>query len=252
MNWFRKRKLRLLIQAKMDGRIASDQELELNQLLNRSGFRRDDFDRLMELETGLIHVKLKDEQVEVSARVMEAILKKEQMKEQSLLSGNIQAWFFGFSALRLATVMLVGILLGSAITWMVLHDESKLDKDLLRGSLMQIESQGISFMQQNTVVKMIPYTLDNLYYLNFFVESHEEIQVEVNYNDLDFIPIKSEFIELHSANIINTGNGYISFAAKGRATVLIILEKTNDNRAQLIVTAEKNKAHLFNKQFFFN
>ncbi len=32
------------MQAKMDGRLASDQELELNQLLNKSGFRRDDFD----------------------------------------------------------------------------------------------------------------------------------------------------------------------------------------------------------------
>lgn len=240
------------MQAKMDGRIASDQELELNQLLNKSGFRRDDFDRLMELETGLSHVKLKDEQVEVSARVMQAILKKEQMKEQSALSANIQAWFFGFSALRLATVMLVGILLGSAITWMLMDDASNLDKDMLRGTLISNELQGISFMQQHTVVKMIPYTVDKLYYLNFVIESTEEVQIDIGFSDLDFVPRKSDFIELQGGYTINTGNGAISFAAKGRATALIILEKVSDNRAQLSVGAERNKAFLFNKQLFFN
>jgi hypothetical protein len=252
MNWFRQKRIKRLVQAKMDGRITSDQEMELNQLLKKSGLKQGDFDRLVAIEKELNHLKLKDEQVDVSTRVMQAILKKQHLKEQASLSENGLAWFFGFSAVRLATIMLVGILLGSAITWMLMGDASNLDTDMLRGSMMNSELQGVSYMQQNTVVKVIPYALDNLYYLNFFIESQEEIQIEVHFNDQDFVPRKSDFIELQGAHTINTGNGSVSFAAKGRATALLILEKVNDNRAQLRVTADKNTMPLFNKQLFFN
>ncbi len=208
----------------------------------------------MELETGLSHMKLKDEQVEVSAGGHAGHFEENKWKEQSpALSGNIQAWFLDSRPLRLATVMLVGILLGSAITWMLMDDASNLDKDMLRGTLMSSELRAFRFYAAYAVVKMlIPYTVDKLYYLNFVIESTEEVQIDIGFSDLDFVPRKSDFIELQGGYTINTGNGAISFAAKGRATALIILEKVSDNRAQLSVGAERNKAFLFNKQLFFN
>ncbi len=252
MNRFRHRKLRRLVQAKIDGRITSIQEMELNHLLSLSGVRRDDFDRLMSVERELNHSKVEEEHIDVSTRVMQAVLNKAKIKEKSPFSLNTQAWIFGVPAMRFAAVMLVGILLGSALTWVLMDDRSGMNKDQLRGSMMNNEMQGISFMKQNTVIKVIPYALDNMYYLNFIIESQEEIQINIGYDDLDFVPRKSDFIELQGARTINTGNGSISFAARGRATALLILEKVSDVRAPITVRAEQNNGYLFHKQLFFN
>ncbi len=252
MNWLRKRKLKRLVQAKLGGQITSDQESALNRLMEKSGFMQDDLDRLMAIENQLNQLKAKDAQIDVSTRVMQAILKKEQVQAHSSLSENALAWFFGMPSVRFATAVLVGILLGSAITWTLMTDGGNLDKDMLRGSLINNESRGISFMQQNIVVKMIPYMLDNLHYLNFVIDSPEEIHLEIGFNELDFMPRKSDFIELQGAYVINTASGSISFAAKGRATALLILEKVSDDKVQLRVGARRNNVQIFNKQIFFD
>lgn len=241
-----------MIQAKMDGRIAFDQEMELNRLLSKSGYEQDDFERLIALQKHLDNLKPKDEQIDVTARVMQAILNNEQFRKKAVPLENTTAWNFGFSAVRLAAALLAGILLGSAVTWMLMDAGTKPDKDLLRGSMMANESQVISFMQQHTVLKMKPFMLDELYYLNFFIESPEDVLIELSFNPLEFTPRKSDFIDVPDARAINTANGYISFTTKGRATVLLILEKAGDSRAQITVRAERNKVPLFNKQLFFN
>ncbi|MDZ7740511.1 MAG: hypothetical protein U5Q03_01800 [Bacteroidota bacterium] len=55
-------------------------------------------------------------------------------------------------------------------------------------------SDGLYYMQNGTSIKVVPYSVDDLYYLNFFIDAKNEIEVETTFNEQVYLPVKMEYI----------------------------------------------------------
>jgi len=241
-----------LIQARIDGSITPEQDARLNEILEGSESASTAYFHLLGLEEQLAAGQANDSEIDVSDKVMQKI----RAKQKSPVS-FIDRWF-SFDSLfnaipvaRFAMIMVTGILLGSAVTWMIVGQKEVTTQSQLSGSLSASNSQGMTYNMQNTMVKVIPYTIGDLNYLNFQTDTQNELQVQVTYDEADFILRKSEYIVADGRKADDFNTGTINFKASGRTSYQIILEKVKNQKSSVEVQINQNQAVLALKQLSF-
>ncbi|MBU2554867.1 MAG: hypothetical protein KKF98_10450 [Bacteroidetes bacterium] len=241
--WFKRNQINRLIKAKLMGTLTAEQEQELNKILEGSKEDQVRFMQLLEIEKQLKESKTADEPINVSPEVMQKIIKRNPMGLKTKAIPAIGPVFF-----RLAAVLVVGLLLGSAITWMVTSESLTPTTESLAGTLAAPPEEGISYLNQNNLIQMIPYQIGNIYYLNFVLDTRSEIKMEVSFQESNLKMIKANYIASDGSESVNLYSGSINFSATGKTSFQIIFEKLQETSTDLIITAQKDQSVLFTKQ----
>lgn len=235
--WFIKGKSEKLNKAKPNGKITPAQEEELN--------------KMAELEKHLESMKLNDETIDVSGEVMRKIYSQKKVREPNQIGLSIFDRLFNPSTVRYAVILLCGIIIGTAVTWSFMAENSESGNRMISGSISD-SKQGISFSDQNVSIKMVPYQIDNIYYLNFIIDSKNEIQMDVTFDEADVILKKADYTASERNPSISFDVGAVHFSANGKTSFQIIIEKVNDHLASVNVTANQDQSILMVKQIFFD
>jgi hypothetical protein len=249
--WFRKTKIKKLIKARLTDEISAQDEVTLTKLLQKSGAEEKEYMRLMKLKQQLESVKPKDENIDVSVRVMQKISAANQTENTKSHNFDVFNNYFNPLPARFAFVMIIGIIIGAGLTWMVTTQTGSPNSEMLSGSLSSSAKQGISYSSNNTSIKLIPYQIQNLYYLNFVVDTRNETNFEVVFNDSDFSMKKSEYIASQGNQAVSLNIGSVTFAANGMTNFQIIFEKLHLNQASVTVAATQNQNNLITKELYF-
>lgn len=248
--WFSKAKLKRLQKAKIEGHITPDQEAVLNKILNKYETRSIDFQRLMEIEKHLEMTKPEDKPIDISSNVMQRITTDKRVTKpilsNAIFSGNI----FNPVPVRFAVILLIGIFIGSAFTWIFTAEKNTTNNHALVGSLSATSDQAITYSNQNNLIKLIPYQIGNLHYLNFIVDARNEINFEVTFNESDFLLTKADYVVTQGNKSSSFNIGSIVFVASGMTSFQIILEKANETKASITITAMQNQSILISKRLF--
>ncbi len=150
--------------------------------------------------------------------------------------------------LRYSAMLLLGLLLGSGLTWLWLNQG--VDDAQLRGSMMGSAGPGLYFERNNTSIKLAPYVIGDMYYLNFFSESADEMLVEVLFTDQDYVPVKSGFLTQGANQSADTETGRITFTSAGKTAFQVILQAEDNLNSPVMVKIYQQQMLLTSKQFF--
>lgn len=249
--WFRKTKLNRLLKAKLTDNISAEDDLKLSKMLQESDAEEKEYLRLRELKHQLESVKPIDENIDVSVRVMQKISSANQAENQKTHNFDVFNSYFNPLPARFAFVMIIGIIIGAGLTWMVATNTASLNSEMLSGSLSSSAKQGISYSSNNTTIKLIPYQIQNLYYLNFVVDTRNETNFEVVFDESDFVMKKAEYIASQGNQAVSLNIGSVAFAANGMTNFQIILEKLHMTQASVTVAATQNQNSLITKELYF-
>lgn len=250
--WFKKRKLNRLIQAKVTGVITPAQEEELNILLEKDQSKREDLSRLLELQKHLEMSRIDDMPIDVSGEVMQKISAKRNVSKA--ISPN-QVFFENLLnpfPLRFAMILLSGIFIGTAITWIIMGEHPATDQNMISGTLSDRPNQGFSYSNQNVVIKMLPYQIDNIYYMNFIIDAPNEIQLEVSFDESELFLKKADYISHERNPSTSFDVGIVNFTATGKTSFQIILEKVPGRQPSVNISATQNQSVLIVKQIFID
>ena len=246
---FRKNRFKRLLQAKLSGTIKPEEEEELIRLASASGKNKSDFSRLMDLEEQLSMETPSEEPVDVAHDVMRTIRssvgKKKSLPDPAAIF-NLTTPF----PVHYAVILFIGLVIGSAVTWVALPGKNNVPDSLVSGTMSANSFSGMTYHKDYLTLKMAPFKVDNLYYLNFVVNSREEIEVEISYNESDLIIKRSEYITSPGNLLITSNNGQIIFPANGTTNFQVILEKAVEKDARITITGRQNNNVLTTRQIF--
>jgi len=249
--WLNKRKFKRLAKARITGSIAPGEEAVLDKLLEESETERREFQRIQELEKQLNSIRITDESIDVTEKVMQTIKSKTNTaKSFSPNTFSVENLFPTFPV-RFAMILLAGIFIGSALTWVFIPGKSGGNTESLAGSLSANPNQSISYSTPNSNIRMIPYQIENMHYLNFIVETGSELQFKISYNDSEMVIANASYLAAEGNKSTSYDTGNVSFSATGRTTFQIIFEKVSDPKTALTVTALQNQSVIISKQLFF-
>ena len=250
--WFKKSELNKLKEAKITGTITPEQELKLNKILENSASDRIDLIRLQEIENQLLAVKSNDEPINVKDRVMLKIASKNNLASSTMSDASFFDTLFNPFPVRFAIILICGIMIGSAFTWMFITDRNTTNNEMLTGSISAFSTTGISYSTGNVSIKMIPYQIGNLHYMNFITDTRNEINIDFSFNESELTLKKAEYIASEGNQSTGFDTGSISFSATGKTTFQIILEKNQDQQVSFTITAKQNQSILTTKQLFLD
>jgi hypothetical protein len=246
--WFKKSELNKLKEAKITGSITPEQELKLNKILESSSSDRIDLIRLQEIENQLIAAKSNDEPIYIKDRVMSKIASKNNLTSSTLSNASFFDTLFNPFPVRFAIILICGIMIGSAFTWMFVTDKNTTNNEMLTGSISAFSTTGISYSTEEVTIKMIPYQIGNLHYMNFITDTRNEINILFSFNESELTLKKAEYIASEGNKSTGFDIGSITFSATGKTTFQIILEKNQDQQVSFTITAKQNQSILTTKQ----
>lgn len=248
---FRKNRFNRLLQARLTGTIKPEEEEELLRLASASGRNKSDYDRLMDLEEHLIRETPAEEPVDIAYDVMRTIRssgsKKKDMPDPAAKFHLITPF-----PVHYAVLLVIGLVIGSAATWVAMPGKSSVPDSLVSGSMSANTFTGMSYHKDYITLRMVPFRMDSLYYLNFIINAKEEMEVEISYNESEWIVKKSEYISSPGNLMISSNHGQILIPANGNTNFQLILEKTVDKNARITVTGRQNNSLLTTKQIFLD
>ncbi|MBS4061233.1 MAG: hypothetical protein KG029_12620 [Bacteroidetes bacterium] len=250
--WFRKLRLNRLIKARMTGNISAEQEAKLNKMLQESDAEEKEYLRMQELKQQLESIGPANENIDVSVRVMQKISAVNHAENQKTHNFDVFNSYFNPLPARFAFVMIIGIIIGAGLTWMVTTNTGSMNSEMLSGSLSSSAKQGISYSSHNTTIKLVPYQIENLHYLNFIVDTRNETNFEVFFNQSDFIMKKSDYVTSQGNQSLSFNSGSVVFTANGITSFQIILEKVHRSQASVTVKTTQNQNNLITRQINFD
>ncbi len=235
---------------KIMGRITPGQEEKLNKLLRDSDSEHEYFLHLLELEKQLEIIQIKDEPVEITNDVMQKISLRKTDPSPSPFLTSFFGGIFSPVFLRYAFILLFGIMIGSVFTWMLIAEKNNTNTQMLSGTLTANPNQGFSFSNQSTFLDVVSYQIGNLHYVNIIINTGVDLQMEVSFKNSDFTLRKSGYVSYRGKESDRFENNSVFFAASGKTSFQIILEKLRDNLSCVTISAIQDQSVLMNKQLF--
>jgi hypothetical protein len=249
---FDKKKMNSLIEARISGRITPEDDELLDRMIAENEKVRLHYYQLINLEKQIQESKPPGENVDVAGPVMQEINTRQ--RATSAIAKHRISWetFLNPFPLHYAMIMIAGVLIGSVITWMLLPGQPQLNSDQLSGSMMTKPGHGMSFQQSDMNIKVVPYVIGSTWYLNFIVDAHREITVEVFFDPAVYVPVKSEYLIAEGSRSMDSSSGLISFKASAKTSFQMIFEKTIDEPVPITVKAFRDQVLLTSDQLFFD
>jgi len=211
----------------------------------------DHLDKLKEIELHLEKTHVEEHPVDITEEVMQRITSKKWVPKQSWWDNPFWDQLFNPFPVRYAMILFTGVMVGTAFTWFFLAEIGPTDTSRLAGSISSASGQEISYAYQHSSIKMIPYQIGNLYYLNFVINSPNELHLETSFSTTDFKVAKAEFVMTEGSNSSDYNMGSVNFTATGMNSFQLILEKTTDAQASVTVTALQNQSVIIKKHLTF-
>ncbi len=242
---------RKLINACIDGSITSRQQVRLDEIFAKSPEAVLMHKRLMQLDNQLQSSAHQYESVDVADKVMRRIV-----SAQKPLT-NKRGWIvwpdIQITPITLNYIMAVcvGLLMGSAFTWIIWEQRGQIDQHMLSGSISARTTEGISLQNQNTSMRLIPYIVGETLHLNFLIDTQDEVEVQVNYDETLIHVNRADYLATQGPQNTNFLPGNIAFSALGKTSFQLILEKYSSEKVPIMISVTRNHTVLISKEVFF-
>jgi hypothetical protein len=245
------KRTRKLIDASIDGTITARQAARLDEIFAVSAEAVLLHKRLLQLDRQLMSAVQQPESVDVTDKVMQRIASAQKPIR------NQRGWIV-WPDIQITPVTLhyimavfVGLMMGSAFTWIILEQRSQIDHEMLSGTISARATEGFSLQNQNTSLRLIPYNIGETLHLNFLIDTRDEVEVQVSFDELAIHVNRADYLTTQGPQNTNFLPGKMAFSAFGKTSFQLILEKQPLGKEPIFVTVTQNSQVLINKEMYF-
>ena len=245
----KKNKINRLMKKAAEGRITATEETELQRLLTGDEQAHREAERLSELEKQLHAISGKNEPVDVSETVMHEIQSGSKQKQGKKSSLNI----FSRSAvalLKYAAVGVIGLAVGAALTWVIFTQQATISTTQLKGTMMARQAEGMSYVSGKTHLRLIPYVKGDICYLNFFIDTPQELMFDISFDREAYRLPDTESRISGDAHLVDLMQGQVRISAGERTSFQVVLEKTAEDLSPVLVKVLKNNVVITSQKLF--
>ena len=240
-----------LIHESLDGTLSPEGEARLQNALQKSEAASDLYRQLAALDQQIKKDQPEDYKIDVTDKVMQQIALKHRPSFSLAAFFQSISGFFATLRLQHAVVALVGILIGSVATFFLTTTTITSDTEMISGTMAAKRGEAISLTRDHTTLKIIPYEIEEMVYINFMVNTREDVEVVMSYDDLDFSFRNANYISAAGNQYTDFGMNTVSFGALGRTNFQMIMERTSEFPSRLDISVMKENRPLISQEIFF-
>lgn len=208
-----------------------------------------DDQKLAEIENDLNKLSQTSERIDLADKIMTKIEARTNKQTVSWWDHPVWEQIFAPAQLRFAFVLFAGVIIGASLVWFFNTGGTLPQQSILSGTMSSVAGNEISYAYQHASYKLIPYRIDNLYYLNFLINSTDEMETEVTFLESEYSLVSSGFLSKGNNNSAYY-SGKVVFAASEMSNFQLVFEKTTENQASVMVVVNRNKNQIIKKELF--
>jgi len=218
------KRLEYLVARKLDGTLTGDERKEFDQLLAASEDHRKYLQQMEQLEEGLKQRAQKRVQPDFSPKVMERIRAK---KGPGTGRSNIVRGHFMEASrplLRYAAILLIGLVVGSALTLVLLPGRIIPDPTDVAATMSARSGQKLSFSQNSWQMHIHPMVVDQMVIVVVSASSVHPMDIRLAFDTQAYRFIRSRYLSGMDAGSVMQA-GAVHFGVEGEAVYQLVLQQ---------------------------
>ncbi len=242
--------LELLVNRKLDGTISPDEQDTLHRIVSESDEARRYLRDMEQLDASLRNFASDRAEPELSSTVMERVRQEQQhVFEANKKSLPLHFRIQGRQLLRYAAVLIVGLLLGSAVTQMVQPGRMFQDTTEMVGTMAARSGQKLAFSQDDWQVQINPMIVDQMVILVFSAASDQPLDVNLSFNTQAYRLIRARQLSGTDRGSAMQ-SGAVRFGVSGKIVYQVVLNQNSGMSAPFFLEVIQDGSVLYSSEIF--
>ena len=239
-----------LLKKKASGQLSNEETLKLENLAAEFPEAHAIAKQHFELDEELQTLEKADEKISVQENIMQ-IIRAQKASANPFLQPKLPR-LAPITRFYLAASVAAGILLGLVLGKMIFSEAVDLNIENISGSMLSNQKTEISYASGNSSIKMIPVKADNFWYLNFIIDTHDELETQIHFDAESLSVVKAAYIYNQGPELFNLNSGNLQFAARGRVSFQLILENNASELNKIKLKISRNQSILIDREILLN
>ncbi len=218
------KRLEYLVDQKLDGTLTGKGRKELDQLLAASEDHRKYLQHMEQLEEGLKQTAQRRVQPDFSPKVMERLQAKKSpgTGRSNIITGHFMA--ASRPLLRYAAILLIGLVVGSALTLVLLPGRIIPDPMDVAATMSARSGQKLSFNQDGWQMHIHPMVVDQMVIVVVSASSEHPMDIRLAFDTQAYRFIRARYLSGRDAGSVMQA-GAVHFGVEGEAVYQLVLQQ---------------------------
>jgi hypothetical protein len=164
----------MIIHHKIDGNLSEKEEERFNELIRMSSEARRLYQNLLSLHLSIKHDAKKIPSIDFSQEIMKAVKNKRLMPDHKI------ADILSYPAFRYAAFLLIGLFLGSFVTYLVHSTDEKPEGLSISGTMANTAGKDNSYHEDGTGIKIQEFESGEFRMITVAVNTRDTVQCIIN------------------------------------------------------------------------
>lgn len=227
------------------GKLSKEQQQLLEEFAEKNPEAFDRAQQLMQLDHDLKTLQPAKKSEDLQELVLQSIA-SQQNAEYDAARSPIKAT--SMQRIYFIAAIAAGLFLGLVAGKVLFTNQAEISASKLSGSMISGERQSVSYAAANSSIKMIPYKVEGYWYLNFIIDTQDEILASITFNDQDLTLLKAAYIYTNKGEKLEMNTGNFLFTAQGRVSFQAIMETKENPSPKIGLKITRNQSILIEKE----
>jgi hypothetical protein len=236
-----------LLEEAANGELSKEKQQLLKELADKEPEAYARAQQLMQLDHDLKTLQPAKKSEDLQELVLQSIASK-QNADHDAARTPLKATYM--QRIYFIAAVAAGVFLGLVAGKVLFTNQAEISTSNLSGTMISGEKQTVSYAAANSSIKMIPYKVDSYWYLNFIIDTQDEILASITFNDQDLTLVKATYIYTNKGEQMEMNTGNFQFSAQGRVSFQAIMEMKENPSSKIELKISRNQSILIEKEIF--
>jgi len=244
-------RLQVLVDQKLEGNLSAEESRELEHLLALSDEAKAYALQMEELHSSLQSAGLEKQETDLTGEVMARVKKMRApviIKTSIPLSLQLRA--YKKELLKYAALLVIGVLLGSALTFLMFPGISPVSKKDIGATMSARSGQALVFNGMSWQIRIQPVTVSDAVVLVVFVKTTEAVQMNLQFGEQDFKLESSRFLSYDILPETAIQPGMVSYRVKDDMVAQLVLIRSKDVEKPIVLQVLQEGKTTFKRELF--
>jgi hypothetical protein len=239
------KRLEELVNKMLDGQLTPKERLELEELVSASADAETYFKQMQQLHASLSEVELESKNIEVSQEVMKRV-----GGNTGFTGPTIMRTLLNRNTMRYAAILVIGLLLGSMLTYVLLSDTNRINRIDASATLSGQGNKSYFYSGEGWMINFNPYVLDNEISFIIISRSEDSIDVHLSFNPQAYKIENANCVGCGFAQKVDTFRGLVDFSVSGEVVYRVLLKNITGGQIPVLFEIKRKGDLLYNGEIF--
>jgi hypothetical protein len=239
------KRLEELANKMLDGQLSQKESLELEELVSASAEARTYLEQMQQLHSSLTEAALESKNIEVSQEVMKRV-----GGNTGFTGPTIIRTLLNRNTMRYAAILVIGLLLGSMLTYVMLSDLNRINRVDARATLTNQGNKSYFYSGAGWMINFNHYALDNQIGLIVISRAEDSIDVHLSFNPQAYKIENASCVGCSFATKTDTFRGLIDFTVSGEVVYKVLLNNITGIQVPVLFEIKRKGELLYNGEIF--